>query len=294
MEYKKFIPLTYDLAIKAFFYFDTELTKAFLEAVSPINEIDDLKMIGNEVPVTNMNGYHMTTDLMFEVNCKTELNIEVNRAVFEIVKEKSISYFGKYLSLRVLRGENIKKPQRDFIQMNLNAVEAEDGIAERVVKLMEEGTNKVITESAAMYLYNLAQYYKMYYNGDRSKKTSFCAFLCSKSIEEANEILKPLIPDRLRERFVRRYVEMCNDPRIITEYEQNLAEQFLRNKMLDDANSKGVEQGIKQGIEKGSLQEKNQFVINLLKEKMSYDFISRVSGLTIEEIENIKKSMNQE
>ena len=85
MKYKKFIPLTYDLAIKAFFCFDTKLTKYFLEAVSPINEIDDLKIIGNEAPVTNMNAYHMTTDLMFEVNCKTELNIEVNRALFEIV-----------------------------------------------------------------------------------------------------------------------------------------------------------------------------------------------------------------
>ena len=155
---------------------------------------------------------------------------------------------------------------------------------------MEEGTNKVITESAAMYLYNLAQYYKMYYNGDRSKKTSFCAFLCSKSIEEANEILKPLIPDELRERFIRRYVEMCNDPRIITEYEQNLAEQFLRNKMIADANSQGIEQG----IEQGSLQEKNQVAINLLKEKMPYDLISKVTGLTAEEIKKIEKNMNQE
>ena len=75
---------------------------------------------------------------------------------------------------------------------------------------------------------------------------------------------------------------MCNDPRIITEYEQNLAEQFLRNKMIADANSKGV------------IQEKNQVAINLLKEKMPYDFISKVTGLTAEEIKRIEKNMNQE
>ena len=83
---------------------------------------------------------------------------------------------------------------------------------------------------------------------------------------------------------------MCNDPRIITEYEQNLAEQFLRNKMIADANSKGIEQG----VEQGSLQEKNQVAINLLKEKMPYDFISKVTGLTVEEIKKIEKSINQE
>ena len=75
---------------------------------------------------------------------------------------------------------------------------------------------------------------------------------------------------------------MCNDPRIITEYEQNLAEQFLRNKMIADANSKGV------------IQEKNQVAINLLKEKMPYDLISKVTGLTAEEIKRIEKNMNQE
>ena len=83
---------------------------------------------------------------------------------------------------------------------------------------------------------------------------------------------------------------MCNDPRIITEYEQNLAEQFFRNKMIADANSQGIEQG----IEQGSLQEKNQVAINLLKEKMPYDFISKVTGLTVEEIKKIEKSINQE
>ena len=56
--------------------------------------------------------------------------------------------------------------------------------------------------------------------------------------------------------------------------------------MIADANSKGIEQG--------SLQEKNQFVTNLLKEKMPYDFISRVTGLTVEEIKGIEKNMNQE
>ena len=75
---------------------------------------------------------------------------------------------------------------------------------------------------------------------------------------------------------------MCNDSRIITEYEQNLAEQFLRNKMIADANSKGV------------IQEKNQVAINLLKEKMPYDLISKVTGLTAEEIKKIEKNMNQE
>ncbi|CCY94355.1 unknown [Firmicutes bacterium CAG:884] len=52
--------------------------------------------------------------------------------------------------------------------------------------------------------------------------------------------------------------------------------------MIADANSKGV------------IQEKNQVAINLLKEKMPYDLISKVTGLTAEEIKKIEKNMNQE
>ena len=56
--------------------------------------------------------------------------------------------------------------------------------------------------------------------------------------------------------------------------------------MIADANS--------QGIEQGSLQEKNQVAINLLKEKMPYDLISKVTGLTVEKIKKIEKNTNQE
>ena len=66
------------------------------------------------------------------------------------------------------------------------------------------------------------------------------------------------------------------------------------NKGHEKGYNEGHEQGIEQGIEQGSLQEKNQVAINLLKEKMPYDFISKVTGLTVEEIKKIEKSINQE
>ena len=81
---------------------------------------------------------------------------------------------------------------------------------------------------------------------------------------------------------------MCNDPRIITEYEQNLAEQFLRNKMIADANSKGIKQGIEQGIEQGIKEEKTNIAKKMIKENIETETISKITGLTKEEIAKLK------
>ena len=68
---------------------------------------------------------------------------------------------------------------------------------------------------------------------------------------------------------------MCNNPEYITAYEKEMGERSVINSMLSDATNKGIEQVVRQ----------------MLKEKMSYEIISKVSGLGIDEI---KKLENQE
>ena len=65
---------------------------------------------------------------------------------------------------------------------------------------------------------------------------------------------------------------MCNDDEIISEYDRELAEQMvLRNEV------------------NGALEEKNiSMVKKMLEEKLPYDTISRVSGLTIDKIKEIE------
>ena len=59
---------------------------------------------------------------------------------------------------------------------------------------------------------------------------------------------------------------------------------------------KGIEQGIEQGIEKGieqGIEDKSkEVVINMLNEGSDYNFISKISGKTIEEIKEIENDIN--
>ena len=52
------------------------------------------------------------------------------------------------------------------------------------------------------------------------------------------------------------------------------------------------EQGIEKGIEQGIEDKSKEVVINLLNEGSDYNFISKISGKTLEEIKEIENDIN--
>jgi len=74
-------------------------------------------------------------------------------------------------------------------------------------------------------------------------------------------------------------------------YDKEEQEQFIRNLIRSNAQSKGYEIGIEKGIEKGKYDEKKLIASNLLKQGVDVDIISKSSGLSKEEILNIKEEM---
>ncbi|MCM1371326.1 MAG: hypothetical protein NC181_05540, partial [Clostridium sp.] len=61
---------------------------------------------------------------------------------------------------------------------------------------------------------------------------------------------------------------------------------------LEQGMKQGIERGIEQGIKKGKLEgkteEKLDIARNMLKEGSKVDFISKVTKLSVSEIENLK------
>ena len=59
---------------------------------------------------------------------------------------------------------------------------------------------------------------------------------------------------------------------------------MIENSIRDEGIRKGLEQGIKQGLEKGTEQSKNEIAKNMLKENMDISLISKLTGLSNEQI----------
>ena len=62
----------------------------------------------------------------------------------------------------------------------------------------------------------------------------------------------------------------------------------IQNSLLSEAKETGYTSGINDGISKGVSQEKVNIAKNMLNKNMSIEDISDITGLSIEEIKNIK------
>ena len=64
--------------------------------------------------------------------------------------------------------------------------------------------------------------------------------------------------------------------------------KWYREMLIESAKEDGLEQGIEQGIEKN----KTETVINMMKEKLDFKLISRITVLSLENIKSISKTIN--
>ena len=121
-----------------------------------------------------------------------------------------------------------------------------------------------------------------------------------------NNYLEQLLPDDLRELFLREAIDMSKDKFILHEWqydkmqdlEKKEEELYYENQMKETFNQgiekgieQGIEKGIEQGIEQGTEKTKVDIIKEMLKEKSSYEFISKITGKSIKEIKEIEKSL---
>ena len=88
---------------------------------------------------------------------------------------------------------------------------------------------------------------------------------------------------------------MSSDSFILHAWEKEKTDDLVKYNEIQEATNKGknigIEIGQKEGIEIGQKKKSLQIVQNMLKENADASFISKVTGLSKEEIQQIKKDM---
>ena len=296
----KFIPLTYDALAKFFFHSDKVIVTAFLNAVLN-TKIDDYKILPSE-PRKDEKAvdYHITVDILLSVAIKGKkyfVNFEITRSRFKYIQNKSLYYLGRFITMRIAKGEDVNKPQSDIVQFNLSAVSGINDVAKREVRLVYDD-GEILTDNIKLCVVNLDKCADLYYNGVVSDDIAFFSAFDGKSFEDVNQKLKGLIPDKNRIEFMRRYRNMCNNEEIISQYEIEILDKEARQMMIDDALKEGHDEGRleghKEGREEGHKEGREEMIIGMVKRKIPYETISEISGLTKEQIIEIEKNINQE
>ena len=63
---------------------------------------------------------------------------------------------------------------------------------------------------------------------------------------------------------------------------------MIENSIRDEATKKGLKEGLEKGLERGTEQSKNEIAKNMLKKDLDISLISEVTGLSNEQINNLK------
>lgn len=292
----KFIPLTYDALAKFFFQSDKAIVTAFLNAVLS-TQIDNYEVLPSE-PRNNerVGEYNITTDILLSVTINSKkyiVNFEITRNRFKYIQNKSLYYLGRFITMRIAKGEDVNKPQSDIVQFNLSAVSGVNDVPKREVRLVYDN-GEIFTNNVKLCVINLDKCTDMYYNGNASDDIAFFSALDGKSFKDVNQKLKGRVPDKNRIEFMRRYKRMCSNNEIISQYEKDILDREAYQMMLDDAIKDAKNEGLAEGHAEGVEQNTIKMVTEMIKEKIPYETISKISGLTNEKIKEIEKNIENE
>ena len=270
------IPGTFDPIFKSLMINNKKYLADIISGITGINKTEVLKNIvykNSEYPVGNYEEKRKTSDLIVEIK-KNIINIEMNRFYYKGLTYRNESYLAK---MRTVYSDEGNK----FIQINIDDFNK----SEEIITKFEMLSKKTFETDGSMekYRVNLALIEEKYYNGlelTKLEKELFMLRIKSKKI--LNEIS---MGDDLMEEVNKELNSLSDDKIIQMEYDYD---EKLRYEATQVGLEQGLEQGIEQGIEQGSKQKSIEIAKKMLDKNMPIEDISDITGLSIEEIENLR------
>lgn len=224
----------------------------------------------------NKNVINSQADLVLESD-EALVNVEVNCYNSRLLQNKNNSYICHLILKQTRTDKDFKVKLKKVYQINLNAFDiTKDDRFVVISRLVDTKTHQEIHPFLEIVDVNLAKIIKTSYT----------------SVKEEESLEKLL------------YLLVCNDEQVLRNVYDG---DDLMEKMVDEAKSLTSDfdsmlyydaEALKDassyelGEETGRNEEKKFIVVNMIKKNYSVNEMSEISGLSIEEIEDIKKEMN--
>ena len=204
------------------------------------------------------------------------------------LRKRNASFiFSKYSEVINVGESYINMPE--VIQINLTSSNSLP-IKSKYI-LYDVNNNTTYIDNLTIYEYNISKIKERCYN--KTSKYSLMSMLdCT--LEE----LESLNGDEMMDKIVRETKYLNEDSDFVKFMSEEDEDKYFINSWRTEGREEGLKEGIKEGLKKGIFkgkkeeiaQAKKEMAKSLLKENSPIDFISRVTGLTIEEINKIKNT----
>lgn len=232
-------------------------------------EVKILKLLNSELTVRNKQEKIKTVDVLVETKNKMKINLELNTSNDLATRVRNMHYLTSFYSQQSKRGERYDV-ETSFVQINLNynALEDED-IVERYTFKNEVGKPRKVNLSIIDV--NMDKLMQVCY--DKPEKLKKYKYLHMLDVKDINELEKISKGDKVMEKYKDKIEEINSDPEFVFDYEDDRIR-------LENTKIYLKEKEVKQETAK-----------KMLNENLDIDVIQKCTELSIEDIKDIQKEM---
>ncbi len=290
VNYKKLapgeiIPLNLDFMFTSIFNKEEniDILENFLSCYLeiPLEEIKgNLKLIKRNLEIKEKLDSKKEIDLLLNYKGK-KINIELsNKYSSKALIDRNIVYACNIHSRQLKSGDKNYSDIKETIQINLNNFSCnERDIKEEYYLTTYYG--KIISKKFRIDFVDIEMGCKMWYPNINNKLSRWCKVITARNEEELREVLgEDLMEDTSKTKLVGEINKLSSDNEYVELYTELSREELEKNTLMIEAEEKGIEKGIE--IEKINIAK------GMLNENIDIDIISKITGLSIDEIKNIK------
>ena len=287
MDSDKFYTCKSDRAFKEVFLKknDSEPLQALLELILEI-KIDYLEIKKTELLSGNVNIKDKRVDAIVHTGNK-KIEIEINSQNKDYLHTRSTAYICNIYQSNASVGDTYNE-DTDIIQVNLTWGLGRNNDEMKIYKIMNE-KGELYVKNFIIYEINMDYYDKIWYskNEEEIKKNQYMIMLDLDKKE-----LENMPKDKIVDKYITNVTIVNDNPEFQKYMSEEEDKKKIQNSLLSEAKEEGISQGytsgINDGISKGENKKSIEIAKNLLSMNMKVEDISKATGLSIEEINNLK------
>ena len=228
-------------------------------------------------------------ETIVDVKCITQngtvVIIEIQLQGNSKFPERILYYWASNYSKLLKHGEKYDA-LTPVISINMLDFNLDDNDSIHSCYMIYDTVNKrLLTDHLQIHIIELK---KFKYNLLKQDLNCWLKFFTMKDKDNKEEIMSELVKEKpIMEEVHRKYNNFIKDRLMMNEYDKRQAYLYGNQIMLEEERRLGIEEGIKKGIEQGIEQEKCSLAKSMKSKNMDIELISELTGLSIEEIENL-------
>ena len=241
-------------------------------------EVQDIVINTVERNTGNLKVKRKTYDLLLTTNVG-KIEIEVNARMEAHVHPRNMAYIADLYAHHTLLKEKYDEEVM-IMQINLTYKIGKNKDPIKVYYVQDEKGEKYV-KNLKIYEINMDYYLNLWENGSEEEKKKnrilIMLGLDRGKLEEFSKI------DKVVEKYMKELDKLNSNPEFRLYMSAEEDERKIHNSRMYAAEKKGLEKGLEKGMKKGILQTAK----NLINMNMSFEDISKATGLSLEEIASL-------